>query len=169
MYVEPLCIILTLCDVLSLWDVYEYQPISHSRCRLSTLYGNNYVMCDLIVWENTNVVHFSCVVWKYSTCLMRKYSPKGSYFIHWTSAVFSHIAFKWTPLAYPLYGKEPPRTFYVKSAMIWYYDCGEPLWPRRSVLSFRQPGIKFQIMCLEDGVNWFISPCPREVSWPGLA
>ena len=35
------------------------------------MYGS-YVMCDLIVWENTNVVHFSCDMGKYSTCSMNK-------------------------------------------------------------------------------------------------
>ena len=84
----------------SLWDVYWYQPISHSRCILSTMYG--IIMscvtwsCDKIqtlfifraIWENTaHVQWISC-------------SLKGSHLIHWTSAVFPHIAFKWTPFAY---------------------------------------------------------------------
>ena len=34
---------------------------------------------------------------KYNTC------PKGSHLIHWTSAVFSHIALKWTPFAYRIF------------------------------------------------------------------
>ena len=29
-------------------------------------------MGDLVVWENTNDVHFSCDMWKYSTCSMNK-------------------------------------------------------------------------------------------------
>ena len=37
------------------------------------------------IWENTaNVQWIRC-------------SPKGSHLIHWTSAVFPHIALKWTP------------------------------------------------------------------------
>ena len=33
---------------------------------LTEMYGS-YVMCDLVVWENTNIVHFSCDMGKYSS------------------------------------------------------------------------------------------------------
>ena len=36
--------------------------------------------------------------------------------------------------------------------------CGEPPWPRGSVLSLRPPGLEFRILCLEDSVISFISP-----------
>ena len=36
--------------------------------------------------------------------------------------------------------------------------CGEPPWPRGSVLGLRPPGLQFRILCLEDSVIWFISP-----------
>ena len=56
-----------------------------------------YVMCDLIVWENTNVVHFSCDICENTAHVQWiRCSPKGSHLIHWTSAVFSHIPLKWT-------------------------------------------------------------------------
>ena len=55
----------------SLWDVYRYQPIWHSSCSSTAIYGS-YIICDLIVWENTNGVHFSCDMGKYSTCPMDK-------------------------------------------------------------------------------------------------
>ena len=42
----------------------------------TALYGN-YVICDFIVRENTNVVHFSCDIGKYITCLMRKVFAQG--------------------------------------------------------------------------------------------
>ena len=57
----------------SLWDVYRYRAISHSSCSSTAIYGSIYIICELIVWENTNGVHFSCDMGKYSTC-----PPKGS-------------------------------------------------------------------------------------------
>ena len=36
--------------------------------------------------------------------------------------------------------------------------CGEPPWPRGSVLGLRPPGLEFQILCLEDSVISIISP-----------
>ena len=48
------------------WTQYMVVLISHSSCRLNTLYGS-IMSCDLIVWENTNVAHFSWDMWKYST------------------------------------------------------------------------------------------------------
>ena len=36
--------------------------------------------------------------------------------------------------------------------------CGEPLWPRGSVLGLRPPGLEFRILCLEGSVISFISP-----------
>ena len=38
--------------------------------------------------------------------------------------------------------------------------CGEPQWPRGSVLGLRPPGLEFRIMCLEDSVISIISPSP---------
>ena len=44
--------------------------------------------------------------------------------------------------------------------------CGEPPWPRGSVLSLRPPGLESRILCLEDSVISIISsssggsPCP---------
>ena len=57
----------------SLWDVYRYQPISHSSCRLSTMYGS---IC--LVWLSWScetekiqtLFIFPCDMWKYSTCSM---------------------------------------------------------------------------------------------------
>ena len=36
--------------------------------------------------------------------------------------------------------------------------CGEPMWPRGSVLGLRPPGLEFRILCLEDSVISIISP-----------
>ena len=36
--------------------------------------------------------------------------------------------------------------------------CGEPPWPRGSVLGLRPPRLEFQILCLEDSVISIISP-----------
>ena len=80
------------------FDSHTYISISPYRTLAvawTEIYGN-YVICDVIVWENTNVVHFLCDMGKYTTCPMNK----GSHLINWTSAVFSHIALKWTPFAY---------------------------------------------------------------------
>ena len=52
-----------------------------------------YVTCGLIVCENTSNGHFSCYMGKYST------RPDG-HLIHWTSALHTYMAFKWTQFAY---------------------------------------------------------------------
>ena len=44
-------------------------------------------------------------------------------------------------------------------------DCGEPPWPRGSVLGLRTPGYEFRILCLEDSVISIISP--SSVGSPG--
>ena len=36
--------------------------------------------------------------------------------------------------------------------------CGEPPWPRGSVLDLRPPGLEFRILCLDDSVISIISP-----------
>ena len=36
--------------------------------------------------------------------------------------------------------------------------CGEPPWPRGSVLGLRPPELEFLILCLEDSVISIISP-----------
>ena len=36
--------------------------------------------------------------------------------------------------------------------------CGEPPWPRGSVLDLRPPGLEFRILCVEDCVISIISP-----------
>ena len=36
--------------------------------------------------------------------------------------------------------------------------CGEPPWPRSSVLGLRPPGLEFRTLCLEDSVISIISP-----------
>ena len=36
--------------------------------------------------------------------------------------------------------------------------CGEPPWPRGSVLGLRPPGLEFRILCLEDSVISIFSP-----------
>ena len=66
---------------------------------LTEMYGN-YVMCDIIVRKNTNIVHFSCYMGNTAHVPRIKCSPKGSHLIHGTSAVFCYTALKWTPFAY---------------------------------------------------------------------
>ena len=41
--------------------------------------------------------------------------------------------------------------------------CGEPPWPRSSVLGLRPPGLEFRILCLEDSVSSHSSHHPQEV------
>ena len=54
----------------------------------------------IVVWENTNGVHFRAV-WKNRAHVQGiRCSPKGSHLIPWTTAVFSNTTLKWTPLAY---------------------------------------------------------------------
>ena len=57
-------------------------------------------------------------------------------------------------------GTQFPRWF----AKIQY--CGEPPWPRGSVLGLRPPGLEFRVPCLEDRFTSFIF---RMFSCPGLA
>ena len=45
--------------------------------------------------------------------------------------------------------------------------CGEPLWPRGSVLGLRPPGLEFRILCLEDSVISIISPSSGGSPGPG--
>ena len=62
-----------------------------------------------VIWENT--AHVPRI----------KYSPKGSHLIHGTSAVFSHIAFKWASFVYlmtPFY--KPIILFSVKRRITVY-------------------------------------------------
>ena len=48
------------------------------------------------------------------------------------------------------------RFYFLRISRGWY--CGEPAWPRGSVLGLRPPGLKFRILCLEDSVISIISP-----------
>ena len=53
-------IFLTLCARVSLWDV--YQPISHISCFcMAVIMVMACVYSELIVWEDTNVVHFRAI------------------------------------------------------------------------------------------------------------
>ena len=44
--------------------------------------------------------------------------------------------------------------------------CGEPPWPRGSVLGLTPPGLEFRILCLEDSVISSISPSPEGAAGP---
>ena len=53
---------------------------------------------------------------------------------------------------------------------MWSQYCGEPSWPRGSVLGLRPPGLEFQVLCLEDStshLNHLTSL--RRFCWPSLA
>ena len=84
----------------SLWDVYWYQPISHSRCRLSTMCGR--IMSCVTWWceKIQTLFIFRAICDNSAHVQWIKCSPKGSNLIHWTSALFFHIALEWTPFAY---------------------------------------------------------------------
>ena len=49
------------------------------------------------------------------------------------------------------------KTFLPRSLVKIQY-CGEPPWPRGSVLGLRPPGLEFRILCLEGSVVSFITP-----------
>ena len=51
---------------------YETTPKSFSHSAQRFAIYDSYVICELIVWENTSVVHISCDMVKYSTCTMNK-------------------------------------------------------------------------------------------------
>ena len=83
----------------SLCDVYRYQPISHS-------YGSSVFIAVLshVIWSpekiQHNIIFFYRAIWENTAHVLSiRCSAKGSHLIHWTSAVFLHIAFKWTPFA----------------------------------------------------------------------
>ena len=44
--------------------------------------------------------------------------------------------------------------------------CGEPPWPRGSVLGLRPPGLELRILCLEDSVISIISPSSGDSPGP---
>ena len=53
---------------------------------------------------------------------------------------------------------------FLSHSLVKIQYCGEPPWPRGSVLSLRPPGLRVRIPCLEDSVITFISPSnPPEV------
>ena len=85
----------------SLWDVYRYQPISHSSCSLNC---NVWQLCH--IWLDRVRKYKRCsffvryIWWNIAHFQWIRCSSKGSHLIHWTSAVFSHIALKWTLFAY---------------------------------------------------------------------
>ena len=83
----------------SLWYVYRYQPISHSSCRFSTMYGS--LVCVAWSCEKIQALFiFRAICENTAHVQWIMCSPKGLHLIHWTSAVFSHIALKWTQFAY---------------------------------------------------------------------
>ena len=57
------------------------------------------------------------------------------------------------------------KMFLLRSLVNIQY-CGNPLRPRGSVLSLRQPGLEFRILYLECSVISSISPCSRGSSGP---
>ena len=61
----------TMCSVFHYETYVGISPYRTLAVVLGEMYVS-YVMCDLIVWESTNVVHFSCDMGKYSTCSMKK-------------------------------------------------------------------------------------------------
>ena len=66
---------------------------------------------------------------------------------------------------------KPKIHLYSSSILIIFLNlfsqyCGEPPWPRSSVLGLRPPGFEFRILCLEDSVISIISPSS---GWPSLA
>ena len=46
----------------------------------------------------------------------------------------------------------------ISATQLLWCNCGEPPWPRGSVLGLRPPGLEFRILCLEDSVISIISP-----------
>ena len=64
--------ILTLCAVIfTMRRISVSAHIALCPIKWTVIYGS-YVICDGIVWENTNVVHFSCDMGRYSTRPMNK-------------------------------------------------------------------------------------------------
>ena len=56
-------------------------PYAYTCTNCSAMY-DGYVMCNLIVWENTNTDHVSCNMAQYSTYQQIRGSPEGSHLIH---------------------------------------------------------------------------------------
>ena len=84
----------TLCCGFHIWDVYRYQPISHSSCRFSTMYGSD---MSYVTWSCEKIQTlfiFRAICENTAHVQWIRYSPKGSLLFHWTSAVFPHIALR---------------------------------------------------------------------------
>ena len=82
------------------WDVYRYQPIYRTLAIVELQYMQLY---HYVTWscEKIQTLFISRAIWEYTAHVQWiKCSPKGSHLIHWTSAVFFHIALKWTPFTY---------------------------------------------------------------------
>ena len=66
----------------------------------STMYGR---IISCVTWSCKKIQTlfiFSAICDNTAHVQWIRCSPKGSHLIHWTSAVFSHMALKWTPFAY---------------------------------------------------------------------
>ena len=50
------------------------------------------------------------------------------------------------------------RKMFLSRSMLKNKHCGEPPWPRGSVIGLRPSGLEFWILCLEGSVISFISP-----------
>ena len=76
--------------------------------------------CMTWLSEKIQTLHIFRVILENTAHVQRtRRSPKGSHLIHWTSAVFSHIALKWTQFANRL-----SHTSYASGRLHWEHIDG---------------------------------------------
>ena len=88
--------------------------------------------------------------------------PVVKYKFKWATGLFVKVPLPFTPE----FGVRFPVSAVWKKQKCFFpihiQYCGEPPWPRGSVLGLRPPGLEFRIVCLEDSVISFISPSSGE-------
>ena len=130
-----------------IWTCYRWQPVL-------------YIIC-----APAHTIHFN----RYSCCI-RRFKVKASWFIctlhKWLFSVECHNRRGPCLLRKSkMTGSNPTMVFkfqrnkmFLPRSLVKIQYCGEPPWPRGSVLGLRPRGLEFRIMCLEGSVISFISP-----------
>ena len=101
-------IILVTCCLQVLHHIVLFSHSVHSVSALLLYFGRRCkAVLSCATWSCKTVYKFTLLIFCATlkkTALVQwiRCSHKGSHLIHWTSAVFSHIALKWTPFAYIL-------------------------------------------------------------------
>ena len=108
-------------------------------------------------WEQTEAIHEHWIHWRWALSLKFTFSTRveggGPRVVVSIAALHARVRGSVPGLG----GLKETKTVSPPSTCKSQY-CGEPPWPRGSVLGLRPPGLEFRILCLEDSVMSIISP-----------